>query len=219
MFVHNLTENKIPDSAFNNDYMVDDVDYSDISDASISVADELFSFLQQMIAYGDNDLMMEKFTSDKNALIHFKKHCLAGIPDRYSDRSSVLYDFSSLDEYLNREDILDAYSKDIADKCIIHNLLDTSNVITVLHQLFSGKTTIKFDVSCGLTSSTGRISLVLHAWATDVTTNYPLNTIDFIIRTPDQKTITMYPIDANYLESKLNNIFTRNGFAEIRYNR
>jgi len=49
-----------------------------------------------------------------------------------------------------------------------------------------------------------------------VTTNYPDNTINFCILTPNFQTISLYAVDANYLETAFNRAVERFSNSTIR---
>ena len=73
--------------------------------------------------------------------------------------------------------------------------------------MFEGGKTIRFTSSCDFVNKKGPIVICLTSFANDVTTNYQkANTITISILTNRMDTITIYPVDGSYLETKFNNI-------------
>lgn len=191
-----------------------DKDYFYLVDEEVVCADKIFDLLEELLV----DALTEEFTSVNNKAEHFRRHCLGKNNTwKKSSRGGVYYDFTDIKEYEDREAFLD---KEIRSSSFnIKDLCDVDTVTKAMHKLFAGNICINFNTSCGLYNNSGRVALSIHSFATDATTNYPHNTVDFVVRTPAGNTITLYPVDANYLENKLNNIFQKCGFPCIHYNR
>lgn len=214
MFVDNYKDLEYDDELFNEDYAVNDRDYSDVDERSIEFANCLYNLLQELVNE-EFSKKNEDFTSLKNMVAHYYKHCTCGKPKK-STRSNVYYEYDSSIDYMNRESYLHDRFKRV--KYIISDLTDTDHITYCFRKLFEGNTFIKFSLACGLYGEYSRISLSVNSWANEATFHYPLNTVDFIIKNPNDDTITIYPLDANYLENKINNELVRCGFDKIAIN-
>ena len=197
---------------------IDDVDEDDfISEEELAFAKELGDFLIELASIDDD--ITEEFLTNKKANKHFYKHCIDHSNDKISKRSNVYYDFKDVSQYKQYEKSISNklksyYGGDISrhDKkniILIDNLLDTDNINKALRRLFEGDKYIIFSVMCNLRNSAGAISIIVHSFANDVTKNYTLgNTID-IMAAALKGTNTLYPVDANYFENKINNILSK----------
>ena len=195
------------DEYFLNDWEVDDRDYSDVSEESMQFANELIDLFFEL---SENEID-EQFTTISNAKYHFNKHCIGKFVKK-SSRQTVAYDTMSFNDFISYEDQLDKKIK--SPDHTISDLSDTQYVLKVFRALFEGNKTIVFKLSCGFINNEGRVAYALHSWANNSTTNYPQNTIDFITRSPDDLTVALYPIDANYLITKLNNCVKRSNISK-----
>lgn len=208
MFLENYVDEAEYDDFFIDDWDVESRDYSDVSDESIDFSEGVFDILSDMINSGELD---EKFTSYNSARVHFREHCV-GKKSKKSHRSNVVYDFVKFSDYFNHEAEVDLKIK--AAKYSVTDLFDTETLIKMFHKIFEGSTTVKFELSCGFKNSMGRCTLAVNSWANDYTTNWTSNnTVDFVVRTPDGLTITIFPIDSDYLKSKLNNTAIKSGIT------
>ena len=124
---------------------------------------------------------------------------------KHSRRSNVYYDFKDNSQYCEYESkVTDLINSTLNS---VGSLYDYDLVMDCLRDLFQGNFTLHFCNSCGLRNSSGMISLSLIAFSSDVTTNYSGgNTIDICVKTGNGKTITLYPVDAHYLQNKFNSI-------------
>lgn len=153
--------------------------------------------------FGDNDKL-------KN---HYHRHCLAKDLRKVSKRASVYYDFNDVSQYRQHEKYLTSLIRDPSTHSI-DSLLNTGSVIKAFRKLFEGNQTLIFSISCGFVSNQGEpVNILFNSYATDVTQNYPGNTINFLIYS--RYTKTLFPIDANYLQNKFNNLVIR---WNIKYN-
>lgn len=91
-----------------------------------------------------------------------------------------------------------------------------------MRRLFEGGCTILFTTSCGLNNNSGSYCLGVHAFSSGVTTNYgKQNTIDLLIADPTlRNTISIFAVDANYFENKLNSMIRNqsNVNATLKFN-
>lgn len=217
MFVENI--NKSED--YYDDFVSAEMSYNDkefndeLTQDSIDFADGMFSIFQEIIDEEDRGIK-EQFTSEPNAVQHFNRHCLR--PNRSSRRSSVYYDFTKLSDYLSHEDKISRMVIEASHnpKYVINDLTKEKETMKAFRTFFEGGKSLVLGLPCGFTNENGSVRVCLHSWATDYTTNYRLNTVDFLIQSPDNKTITIYPLDANYLENKINSMIrdipSLNGF-------
>lgn len=187
-------------------------DCEPITDKEEQFADNLFDLIQSLVIH---DNLNEVFTSEDGLKKHFFQHCIADKPERKSKRSNIYYDFTDINKY--RE-----YEKSIANQVldtdnIVTSLYDTKHIYKLFRNLFKGGESIYFTTSCGFSNTAGPVSIGINAYASNYTKNYSSNTVNFLVITGRGRTITMYPIDAHYLETKLNNLVKDFGI-EYKYN-
>lgn len=180
----------------------------EVTEEEIAFARELRIFLQGLIE-DEESYIKEDFTSYSNASIHFGEHCMVGDASRISTVDNVFYDFDNIDDYLNYEDIVS--KKVIAVKnnntnMFINNLYDVKSLNSAIRRLFKGGTSMVFGLACQFHNNKGPVRICINAFATDATTNYQSNTVDILTQSPNDKTISLYALDANRLESKLNSM-------------
>ena len=186
------------------DWDILEEDVEPISKLEIQFEKEVHDLIQSFVE--KDSALHEEFISKNAANIHYNKHCLCGISSRRSKRSKIYYDFSTKNDYVSREKIVN--NKVNNTNLVLRYLGDAKKIEKYFHNLFSGNTSLYLSTSCGFENNTGPVSLGINAFSTDVTKNYLHgNTSDFLVLDRD-KTITMYPIDAHYLETKLNNIIS-----------
>lgn len=184
----------------------DNKDFSDYDDYDDDVretfAKDLFDLLTDIIKL--DKYIIEKFTSDKNEVEHFKKHCV-GKENAKSSKGKILYDFTDSSQYSE-------YEKKITSEIqntdmIIDSLDDYEEIMKCMRKLFEGNCAVTFTKSCGLKDETGHISLSFCSYSSSVTTNYDGgNTIDVCIKGKKNRTVTLYAVDTHKLQNRLNNI-------------
>ena len=167
---------------------------------SDDIAEEIEEFIYSLIP---RDVLEEKWTSNDNAYDHFSKHCISST-NRKSTKDNILYDFTDISEY-------EKYEKQLSKKIIntdntISSLIDTETIFEELNNLLNKPTSILFFCSCGFKNSKGKFQVAFNSFANDVTKNYNSDTVDFVILTKDNRTITMFPIDVSLVEDKFNSI-------------
>lgn len=173
---------------------------------------EIKAILDDLIA---EDTLTEDFTSGTSLRHHFNKHCIGSSGRRRSTTTNVLYDFERCIDFGN-------YERDISNKIRttldeVTTLRDYELIVRYLRKLFEGNMIVKFTLDCGLHNSNGAVCMSIIAFSSDVTTNYSGgNTIDICIKTPQNRTITIYPIDAHRLQSRFNNLIRDFGQYEDR---
>lgn len=192
---------------------LDDPDFVDVTEADEKFAKELFDFLQEVIEEEDTGTLTEQFMSDRGATEHFHRHCLGhDRTTRTSNRQTVYYDFRDVSQYKEYERTLNVGSREASGSNIqgFVSLLDRESIEKWFRKLFEGNKYIAFTSECGFHNSHGRISILIHAFASNVTRNYQSgNTLDIMIRATNGRTITLYAVDANYFENKINSIIRR----------
>ena len=152
---------------------------------------------------------------------HFNKRCI-GKNNNKSKYTSVLYDFKDKNQYKQYEIALNNNMRN--SDLIVSSLFDTDLVLKYFRKLFEGNVTICFDKNCGFKNAFGPVAIYIHSFATNVTKNYLQNTIDICIKLGNKfnKSITLYPVDAYYLETKFNNIvekYNSNTVDKFYFNR
>lgn len=171
-------------------------------------------FLDDLI--NQSEFLDEKFTSNRNLLNHFDKHCLGHNRDRRSTRGKIYYDFNDNSKYSTYEKIITDKIRETDYK--IDSLLDYDTILEYMRKLFEGNITVVFTTLCGINRG-GIISISFHSFASDVTKNYRRgNTIDLCIKNNRKRTISLYPIDAYDVESRLNNTLKNYGGLDHDFN-
>ena len=169
-------------------------------------ASNIFNLIQDLII--KDDIITEKFISKNCLNAHYAKHCLAGNPNKKFTETSIYYDFNDPNRYR-------IYGEGVKDKIKncnheIPSLYDTKLVNKYFRKLFEGNYQILFNTSCGFKNNSGNVIIGLNAFSSNVTKNYSGgNTIDIMIANASFKIISVYPVDAYYLESKFNNIIKK----------
>lgn len=201
------------------DYLeFDDTDLEDLSNVNkdtYSAITDILMLLQEIVEE-DNDSysVKESFTTDVNAEAHYYKHCLANNTNRKSSRQNVLYDFTDLQGYLNLESKLNNLIVNVKESMYIQQPLDIQTdeqpkIVKGLRKLFEGNQILVFGTACGFVNDLGSVKVAIHSWANDNTTNYKNNTLDFVVLTPANETISLFSIDANRLLKQLNRILAK----------
>lgn len=192
-----------------------DFNYDDstpISDREIEFANDLRDILQSLV----DDRIDEEFTSNASLVNHFQWHCLGNSSDKKSTPSNIYYDFTKINQYDKYENRIDKFLK--SDNGVrVESLYDIDKINIAFRKLFEGNRYITFLEGCDIKNTNGAIQVSLHAFASDVTTNYKQgNTIDICIRTVFPKTITLYAIDANKLRNKLLSMLSKYSSQKIK---
>ena len=199
---------------------IEDLDIDDdiegITDAEIEFANSIYALFQSIIA--DNNIN-EEFKSNHSLNNHFNKHCIGKHLDRRSIRTHIYYDFKNVNEYKEYEQFI--RTKMLQPDYTISLLEDSDNNLKYFHDLFMGNKSIYFTRSCGFNVEGKLINLGLYAFSSDKTNNYLGNNTVTLIILDKNNTSTMYPIDANYLETKLNNIIKKYSDLDtsLKYNK
>lgn len=180
-------------------------------------ANEIKSLLQSLIdkEEQDDDELEEKFTSQQSLTNHFNRHCLANVLGRVSTKNNIYYDFTSVKQYSKYEQKLYnifrqgvSNSKERYD--FIDDIFDVNDVNKKFTKLFEGNFTLFISGIFGLRNSKGTVNLGIHAFSSDVTTNYTGgNTLDICILTSSPKTITLYPVDAATIKKEIIRIINK----------
>lgn len=188
------------------------------TDAETDFANGVFDLIQGLID-SESTIVTEEFTSRSNLMVHFHKHCIGNSSNRVSNRQNIYYDFTNVNQYKDYEDKLSAkiYELSASSKNQIGSLLDTEKLNRALRKLFEGNQFVIFPASCEFKRDGKSVTVVIHSFSSNVTKNYHGgNTVDLIIMSAHKKTVTVYPVDANYLENKLNNLILNYNSNQIR---
>lgn len=197
----------------------DEEDFNTYDEESITPEQEQFyeevkDVLQSLIDDEDkedqNKELDEEFVSNKELKNHFFRHCLANDKSKVSTRNIVYYDFNTIQEYSNYENELNKNFQSNSDTIILSDPYNIEEVNDAFLQLFKNNTYIIFGWEWNLTNNIGIIQLRIHSFASNVTTNYKTNdTLDIMIRTPRNKSITLYAIDLSRMKNKFFNILKK----------
>ena len=180
-------------------------------------ARELFNIIQELIDMESTaDDIEEDFTSSRSCEWHYKKHCLDGNKKK-SSKTNIYYDFTDMNLFNIYEQKV---SKIVLESPnVVYDLYDIEYIGKLYRKLFEGNQSIRFETTCGFENQGMKCRIGLHSFSSHVTQNYGKgNTIDLIAISPRSKTITMYPVDATYLQRKLNNLIkSYTGHSDIEY--
>ena len=180
-------------------------------------AQEIYNIFQEII--NEEESLVEEFTSNNSLNYHYNKHCLCGKADRISTKNNIYYDFNNVNDYKDYE----KYVANFADntRLRINYLGDKKLIEKYFHKLFEGNQAVYLTNSCGFENKKGSVSVIVHAFASDKTNNYQQeNTVNFMVR-GNAKTIAMFPVDAHYLQTKINNViakYSKNKY-ELNFNK
>ena len=157
----------------------------------------------------DQTIITEKFTSQQNLVNHFKKHCLANIPGRQSTKNKIYYDFNTIKSYAKYEQkIYNTFTKSHCQ--YINDIYNVTEVNKKFRALFAGNYNLFISGIFGLRNSNGIVSLGIHSFSSDVTTNYKGgNTIDICVLTSSLSTITLYPVEASLFKKELTRVLQK----------
>lgn len=192
----------------------DDPDFVDVTEEDENFAKDMFDVIQGLIDSEEGKDLTEEFMSDRGATVHFERHCLGHHRnERRSQRTNVYYDFRDVSQYKERERTIDSVARDSGrhkNVVAFPSMLLRTEIEEGFRKLFEGNQYLVFSQECGFHNNMGRVRLVIHSFASDVTRNYSSgNTVDLVIYGNNGKAVTMYPIDANYFENKINSIIRR----------
>lgn len=180
-------------------------------------ANEIRSFLQSLIdkEEQEDEGLEEQFTSQKNLIKHFQKHCLANVPGRTSTKNNIYYDFNTVKRYSKYEQKLyNIFKQGVSNTenqyDFIDDIFNIDDVNKKFTQLFKGNFTLFISGIFGLRNSRGIVNLGIHSFSSDVTTNYRGgNTLDICVLTCSPKTITLYPVDASTIKKEIIRIINK----------
>lgn len=174
-----------------------------ISEEEVEIGNKLTDILQGLI---NGEVLSEEWVSEPCLHQHFIDHCICNHPNEKSTLHNIFYDFENKDKYRTYTNgILDKVS---ATEYIVSSLFDTELCYKYFRKLFEGGVSILFLLSCNLRNDKGPVQIGLHSFTGDATKSYMGgNAIDLLIISAKGKLISQYPIDAHYLETKINNIF------------
>lgn len=192
---------------------------SSLTPTQITFGNAIRNVLQELL--NEDDFLNEDFICLSVLMKHFQKHCV-GIENKKSTPQDIRYDFKTLEEYTNYEiklsrAISNAFD-DSTSTYFISSLYDAEDIINKVDKFFAGNAYLIFLRSCNVMDlKTGRTrTIALHSYCTDKTTNFPgRNTIDFRVGNVVEKTITLFPIDANKLEKKINSLIRNYSDSKI----
>lgn len=196
-----------------------DYDNTDTTEAEKAFAGDIFTFRQAEINSGCKNIN-EEFTGRQNSNIHFDIHCLGG-KNVKNKNNDVAYDFQDISKYVEYERVVNQKVRN--PNVYVASLLDTETVIKAFHKLFEGNKSILFGVTCGFENDEGPVMFGMTSFANSATTNYAGgNTINFDIVDTKFKTMTLYPVKADRVETRFNGIihkYTKLDISEFKFNR
>lgn len=204
-----LEKNKANNTTSNIEYVVDnsfeddDIDWEDVPKYDNDFAKDIYNCIDGFL---DREGINESFINKNKVKEHFNKHCLS-TSNKKSKKTCVYYDFTSINDYKNYEkQVIEGLNS--TNLLVINSLGDCENISKSFRSFFEGNKYLLLTSACGFSNGNKSISILMYAYSSNVTSNYSQNTITIDIFSGNT-TYTMYPVDANYLEQKLNNIITK----------
>lgn len=146
----------------------------------------------------------------------FNHYCIGKIKGRKSTEEEIYYDFTERKEYLDYESRIS--KKTVAARndpdMFIKDLRNSKEVLTAFEKLFYEDKTLVFALSCNFTydnddnyyGESEGVRVCLCPSKENHTKTYSGRTMDFLIQTADDKTVALFPIDADILKAELNEI-------------
>lgn len=177
-----------------------DFDWDDIPCYDLAFAKGIFEIINSLI---DGNHINENFKSKSSLKYHFEKYCLAN-GNKTSEASHVYYDFKDINDYKEHASRIISNLNN-PNTLVISSLGNKELIKERFNEFFKGNRFLLFDHFCGFNNNCKAISILLHSYAVDVTTNYNGNTIDFCICS-DGAVRVIYPMDANLLKQALASI-------------
>lgn len=204
MKIHNTRAiDSIVNETLEEDLDNDDIDWDDVPEYNNNFAEDIYNCIDSFL---DKEDINGSFINKNKVKIHFNKHCLSK-PNKKSKRTYVYYDFIDINDYKYYEkQIISGLNS--TNLLIINSLGDYENISKSFRAFFEGNRYLLLSSSCGFHKGNKSISILLDAFSSDVTNNYSQNTITIDIFSGNT-TYTMYPVDADYLEQKINNIIDK----------
>ena len=202
-------------SIIDNEDLDDYEEDNPVTEEQKAFANELLKYFQSLINQEENLSISEDFTSYKSLENHFKKHCLANVPDRQSTRNKIYYDFNKISTYRKYEQRIHnlfrqgtTLGKNYYD--FIDNIFDINEINKKFNKIFEGNFNLFISGIFGLKNKFGVVNLGIHSFSSDVTTNYKNgNTVDICIFSSDFKTITLYPMEVILLKKEITRILNK----------
>lgn len=191
------------------DYIDINTDESPVeTEADEKFAVEIFTLIQSIID-SENTEVREEFTSPSSLSDHYGWHCLANRPKGVSTDRNIFYDFRNLELYKDLERDLNTKilraPTDGKNSTTVFSLLDTDRVLKGFRKLFEGNYIFTFAGACGFRNTVGHVSISFISFANEYTKNYEIaNTIHCLIMGRNNKTVTLYPIDAYRVKDRFN---------------
>lgn len=194
---------------------MEDNESTPITQEQEDFAEEITAFLQSLIdeEYIDTTDLDEDFTSNNSLQAHFYKHCLGENINRKSSNQKIFYDFKNQNDYSKYEKNISNYLKNVG---VVKNIFVCESPFIIqdvnnqFAKLFEGNNYLIFGLLWNFRNSNGPVQLCLHAYSSNVTTNYSGgNTIDICVRNYSANTITLYAVDSSRIKSKLANIIKK----------
>lgn len=195
----------------------EDEDSEKITNEEEEFAEEVGSFIQSLID-GEvlSDDIGEEFVSENALNNHFNWHCIGKHVDRVSKKGNIFYDFTNKDKYRLYEDKIN--NAILKSALSVVSLFDTDNVVKGFRKLFEGNIALQFGLSCGFRNDKGPVYVGFYAYSSNVTQNYNGgNTVDLCIISPKGKTVTLYPLDAHYVQTKFNSMIEKHSSFRGRF--
>ena len=225
MYISKNKERKLTlnEELFEQGPVVDDFDDMNTDDIPpITKEEQLFAEsvydLIQHIIDSENRGVEEAFTSKDNLENHYDWHCLAG-KKRISSPTNIFYDFDKLEKYKDLENKINGkFINALRDKrsIQINSLYDVEDITKGFRKLFEGDFTLVFSSLCGFKNLSGPVTITFVSFASDCTQNYKTgNSIHCLVSGRNTKTVTLYPIDANYVENKFNSFIRKYNNVQV----
>ena len=172
-------------------------DPSYFGEVSDEIAKDIYDFFSELIS--EEETLTELWTSKDNLNSHFKKHCI-GKSNKKSNKKNIRYDFITPKEYEKYENEINKLVTN--PKYRITALTDTSLVLNALDDITKNPVSILFDTLCDFRNKNGIVKIGLNSFADNVTTNYSSSTINFLVLSENNRTISLYAVDTSLIKNQ-----------------
>lgn len=198
------------------EFVCDDdyIDYEPPTPEERAFEKDMQSLFQELIRLDAQENIDEGFTSKNGLQVHFNKHCLGESTSKVSTRNNIYYDFTNIRQYEELENqLINVFKSWETPK--VTSLEKMKEVRALFKKFFEGDNYLVITPFCGMHNQYGYVAIGFHCYADAYTTNYSGKTVDLAILTENASTVTLYPVDVTYLETKLNNIIKNHSNVKI----
>lgn len=160
---------------------------------------EMTKFILSYIHFDTRNIYSKNSFND-----YYEKYCLANNKLKISTKNNIFYDFNSKDKYRNYGDKISNFYNVNKNKITkFFTFFDIEETLFSFEKLCKEDFYLSFDI---YNEKTKRTNLFLLHHFSKYTNNYNQQTIDVVMFDKDEKSVSIYPIDANDFTKKFRKI-------------